>query len=140
MKSPAKENVVRVSIERVEVLLNNENCDEKYLIDTFSLIDNIDSIIDIQPGSYYYLSQSNKIVNNNCLWQKMKVNLDEHFYGFNYALGGIVALTGEDFELTNGYPNFWGWGMEDNVLQKRCEALNLFIDRSHFFQLFWRSA
>jgi hypothetical protein len=59
----------------------------------------------------------------------------KHFYGFKYALGGIVSITGRDFELTNGYPNFWGWGMEDNVLQKRCEALKLNIDRTHFFPI-----
>ncbi len=59
----------------------------------------------------------------------------KHFYGFKYALGGIVALTGADFEATNGYPNFWGWGMEDNVLQKRCEARGLQIDRSHFYPI-----
>jgi hypothetical protein len=59
----------------------------------------------------------------------------KHFYGFKYALGGIVALTGADFEATNGYPNFWGWGMEDNVLQKRCEAIKLQIDRSHFYPI-----
>lgn len=59
----------------------------------------------------------------------------KHFYGFKYALGGIVSITGRDFEQINGYPNFWGWGMEDNVLQTRCEAHNLTIDRTQFFPI-----
>jgi len=59
----------------------------------------------------------------------------KHFYGFKYALGGIVAITGKDFELTNGYPNFWGWGMEDNVLQKRCETAGLTINREQFYPI-----
>lgn len=59
----------------------------------------------------------------------------KHFYGFTYALGGIVSIIGEDLEKTNGYPNFWGWGMEDNVLQKRCEKYNITIDRTHFYKI-----
>lgn len=59
----------------------------------------------------------------------------KHFYGFEYTLGGIVSITGTDFERLNGFPNFWAWGYEDNLLQIRAETLGIKIDRSTFFKI-----
>ena len=59
----------------------------------------------------------------------------KHHYGFETSLGGIVVITGADFEKVNGYPNFWGWGMEDTCLQKRCIHYNIQIDRSEFYPI-----
>jgi hypothetical protein len=59
----------------------------------------------------------------------------KHFYGFTYTLGGIVSVTAGDFELMNGFPNFWAWGYEDNLLQMRANKNNISIDRSVFFPI-----
>lgn len=57
----------------------------------------------------------------------------KHFYGFTYTLGGIVSMTGYDFERINGFPNFWAWGYEDNLLLERVNQVGIQIDRSTFF-------
>ena len=57
----------------------------------------------------------------------------KHFYGYKFTLGGIVSITGGDFEITNGFPNYWAWGYEDNAFQHRVLRSGLSIDRRHFY-------
>jgi hypothetical protein len=59
----------------------------------------------------------------------------KHFYGFTYALGGIISMKAGDFEKVGGFPNFWAWGYEDNLLNKRVLNNHLTIDRNQFYNL-----
>ena len=59
----------------------------------------------------------------------------KHFYGFTHTLGGIVSMKAKNFEQINGFPNYWGWGFEDNVLQDRCVKKKYNIDRNNFYKI-----
>jgi hypothetical protein len=74
-------------------------------------------------------------IKKNILEYETLKGIVKHFYGFTYTLGGIFSITGEDFELCNGFPNLYGWGLEDNAMNDRVIKNNLIIDRSVFFNI-----
>ena len=58
-----------------------------------------------------------------------------HFFGFKFALGGVFAIKGVDFEKIKGFPNFWGWGYEDNKLQMNWEKSKGKINYDEFIPI-----
>lgn len=73
--------------------------------------------------------------NKNILNYHTNFGVIKHFYGFQFALGGIFSVRGADFERINGFPNYWAWGGEDNLIHERAKQEGIIIDRSNFFAL-----
>ena len=59
----------------------------------------------------------------------------KHFYGYLHTLGGIVSIKGADFERVNGFPQYWAWGFEDNLFNRRIIEAKIPIDRRQFYKI-----
>lgn len=50
----------------------------------------------------------------------------DRYSGNKKYFGGVVSFSSSDYKRINGFPNtFWGWGGEDDEMQKRCEKLGI---------------
>lgn len=77
--------------------------------------------VDLLPGSGLersYTQFPNVPIHIARVWKRYSNN-PKYF-------GGIVSFSSSDMKRINGYPNtFWGWGGEDDEMQKRCERLGI---------------
>ena len=71
--------------------------------------------------------------NKNFINYETSSGMVKHFYGFKHTLGGILSINAADFERINGFPNFWAWGYEDNMLCDRVKQHRIAINRDQFY-------
>jgi hypothetical protein len=53
----------------------------------------------------------------------------------NQNLGGICCFWKSEYEAVNGFPNYWGWGIEDVTIWYRVKKLNIKIDEKNIVDL-----
>jgi hypothetical protein len=53
----------------------------------------------------------------------------------NKNLGGICCFWKSEFEKVNGFPNYWGWGIEDVTLMYRVQKHKITIDENNITHL-----
>ena len=81
--------------------------------------------VDINPMEECIEKFYTQPVNNNII----------SIYSDSRTLGGIIKFKKNEFIKMNGFPNnFWGWGVEDRVLQNRAIFNNIEIIRNIRFE------
>jgi hypothetical protein len=92
--------------------------------------------------AYYVLSDvdmlpSMKLVDDYLTYPTHPIHLGNTGTRYNQSgndphfLGAVVSVNQEEFEQVNGYPNnFWGWGGEDNALNRRLHDNHIPIRKS----------
>lgn len=97
------------------------------------------AIRDMYPESYQDITlvfnDIDTVPYTNILDYETMPGIIKHFYGYKFALGGIVSINAGDFEKINGFPNYWTWGYEDNMLNNRALEGGLTIDRTQFYPI-----
>jgi hypothetical protein len=53
----------------------------------------------------------------------------------NHNLGLVACFWKNEYEKVNGFPNYWGWGIEDVTIMYRAKKLNIIIDENNIVDL-----
>ena len=53
----------------------------------------------------------------------------------NENVGGICCFWKSEYEAVNGYPNYWGWGIEDVTLFYRLKRVHIKVDEHNIVDL-----
>jgi hypothetical protein len=64
----------------------------------------------------------------------LSVAIDKYNYKIAYynLIGGVLNFNNLNFIQINGYSNlYWGWGAEDDDMQKRLDAAKIHFERPH---------
>jgi hypothetical protein len=146
-----REKEKNIFIEKMTIILQKSTISYKFLFIhqtdnrdfNRGAMKNIGFIVvkDMYPETYQYITlcfnDIDTYPNDDTLLLHYKTipGIVKHFYGYLFALHGIVSITGKDFENINGYPNYWSWGFEDNMLYDRVKSNLIAIDRSTFFAI-----
>lgn len=66
-----------------------------------------------------------------------KIGEVRHAFGLrNENIGGICCFWKKEFEIINGFPNYWGWGIEDVTIKYRAKKHNIHIDENNIVDLY----
>jgi hypothetical protein len=53
----------------------------------------------------------------------------------NENIGGVCCFWKSEYELVNGFPNYWGWGIEDVTIRSRLNRHQIRIDENDIVSL-----
>lgn len=54
-------------------------------------------------------------------------------------IGTVCCFWKNEFEKVNGFPNYWGWGIEDVTIMYRAKKYNIHIDETNFVEVLYDS-
>lgn len=86
--------------------------------------------------NYFIFNDCDTYLENDFKIKYPNNNQINHYYGYNYCLGGIFCFPTKIFIQINGFNNnFFNWGREDRDLEDRSKRFDIKINRENFIKV-----